>query len=310
MDFNDVGVILVNDGEDSALPDDLFKDYPYKVTQVTIPHGGVSRARNAGLDASKADWVMICDFDDQFCSTLALELIFCAINEDDKDMYWPHFLEEVPQGAAMKIVPHERDIIFIHGKFFRRQWLVDNGIRFHDGLTLHEDVYFNQLAQAVASEDRIGEIKTGFYLWCSNPNSVGRSYGEKFLFKTYDHLMKQRNEVAKEFKRRDMETQVKLVVSKTIVDAFYDFQTYFWKHKENEETYKEMERWFCTFLKRYGNVYAKCDTRAIAKLANQSRDYHFNCGCFLMETETIGNWLSHLMNEVEPYDISVLDVDA
>ena len=116
--------------------------------------------------------------------------------------------------------------------------------------------------------------------------------------------------MAKEFIRRDMETQLKLVVTKTIIDAFYDFQTSMWHKPEYEEIYKTMERWFCTFLKRYGRVYAKCDTRAIAKIGQQSREYHYKIGCFLMETETLGGWLKHMMNDVEPFDLSVLDVDA
>ena len=309
IDFDDVGVILVNDGEESALPDELFKDYPYKVTNLTIPHGGVSRARNAGLQASKADWVIVCDFDDQICSTLGLQLVFSAITEDDKDMYWTKFLEEVPVDGAMKLQPHMRDIVFIHGKVYRRQWLVDNNIRFHNGLTLHEDVFFNQLAQAVADEDRIGKIETGWYLWCHNPSSVGRTYGDTFLFDTYDHLMKQRNEMAREFQRRSMEPQMKLVVGKTVVDAYYDFQTHFWHGKQYVETLKKNERWFCTFFKKWGQVYRKCDTRAIAQLANGSRDYHYKNGCFLMEVESIGQWLKHIMNDVEPFETSVLDVE-
>ena len=310
INFDDVGVILVNDGEESRLPDELFMDYPYKVTNLTVPHGGVSKARNTGIQASKADWVIICDFDDQICNTLGLQLVFSAISEDDKDMYWTRFLEEVPQeDGAIKLMPHSRDVIFIHGKIFRRQWLIDNNIRFHNGLRLHEDVFFNQLAQAIAGEDRIGKIETGWYLWCNNPQSVGRAYGYKFLFETYDHLMIQRNEMAKEFRRRDMDPQVKIVVSKTVIDAFYDFQTAWWHRKENVENYKLMERWFCTFLKRYGADYSKSDTKAISLLASGSRDYHFKNGCFLMETQTIGNWLKHIMNDVKPFDTKVLDVE-
>lgn len=308
IDFKDVGVILINDGEESRLPDELFKDYPYRVDNITIPHGGVSRARNAGIDASKADWVMICDFDDQFCSTLGLQLLFSAIQEDDKDMYYSHFLEEVPVDGAMKLMPHNRDVIFIHGKMFRRQWLVDNNIRFCDGLTLHEDVFFNSLAQAVAEEDRIGEIKSGFYLWCNNPVSVGRSYGGEFLLRTYDHLMKQRNALVKEYQHRKMETQVKIAVCKTVVDAFYDFQTIFWMSKDRWEQYKLNERWFCTFLKRYGAIYAESDVRAIAKLAEGSRDFHYKQGAFLMECKVLGEWLKHIMNDVEPFELTALDV--
>lgn len=309
VNFDDVGVILVNDGEESALSDDLFLDYPYRVTNMTIPHGGVSRARNAGIDASVADWVMICDFDDQFCSTLGLQLLFSAIQEDDKDLYWSHFLEEVvTENGITKLLPHGRDVIFIHGKMFRRKWLEENRIRFHDGLTLHEDVFFNSIAQAVCPEERIGEIKTGFYLWCNNPDSVGRKYGGRFLLDTYDHLMKQRNEIVKEYERRGLQTQVKIAVCKTVVDAFYDFQTVWWQDKANRDVLKKNERWFCTFLKKYGAVYAGCDVRAIAKLAEGSRDFHYKQGCFLMECNVMGTWLSHIINDVEPYPLEVLDV--
>ena len=310
INFDDVGVILVNDGEESRLPDDLFKDYPYKVTNLTVPHGGVSKARNTGIQASRADWVVICDFDDQICNTLGLQLVFSAITEDDKDMYWTRFLEEVPQdNGAVKLMPHSRDVIFIHGKVFRRKWLIDNNIRFHNGLRLHEDVFFNQLAQAIVKEDRLGKIETGWYLWCNNPQSVGRTYGYKFLFDTYDHLMIQRNEMAKEFRRRNMDAQVKIVVSKTVIDAFYDFQTSWWHGKDHIEKYRENERWFCTFLKRYGKDYSQSDTKAISLLASGSRDYHFKNGCFLMETTTIGAWLKHMMNDVKPFDLKVLDVE-
>ena len=310
VNFDDVGVILINDGEESKLPDELFKDYPYRVDNVTIPHGGVSVARNTGIRLSKADWVMVCDFDDQICSTLGLQLLFSAIQEDDKDMYWSHFLEEVVMDdGTVKLLPHGRDVIFIHGKMFRRQWLLDNDIWFRNGLTLHEDVFLNTIAQAVASEDRIGEIKTGFYLWCHNPVSVGRSYGGRFLFDTYDHLMKQRNEIAEEYQKRGMPEQVKITVCKTVVDAYYDFQTAFWRSKGNEEMFTKNERWFCTFLKRYGKVYAESDVRAISKLAEGSRDFHVRQGCFLMESETMGRWLRHIMNDVEPFDLSVLDVE-
>lgn len=309
IDFNQVGVILVNDGEESALPDELFNGYPYKVTNVVIPHGGVSVARNTGLDMSEADWVMVCDFDDQICSTLGLQLLFSAIQEDNKDMYWSHFLEEVDMGdGSIKLLPHGRDTIFVHGKMFRRSWLVENGIRFCDGLTLHEDVFFNTVAQAVAKEDRIGEIKTGFYLWCHNPDSVGRSYGNRFLLDTYDHLMKQRNALAMEFTRRDIEESLKLTVCKTVIDAYYDFQMTAWLTKGNEKVYRKNEQWFCTFLKRWGRVYAETDPKYIAKIAEGSRDYHIRQQTFLMECQTLGRWLKHIMNDVQSLDPKVLDV--
>ena len=98
VNFNEVTVILVNDGEENALPNELFDGYPFEVCQISIPKGNVSKARNAGLDASIADWVMFCDFDDCFSSIFGLYLLFCGIKEDKYDVIWSHFTEETNCG--------------------------------------------------------------------------------------------------------------------------------------------------------------------------------------------------------------------
>ena len=116
IDFKDVSVILVNDGEENALPAECFEGYPYEIHQISIPHGGVSRARNAGLDASVADWVMFCDFDDSFSSLFGLHLIFAAMQEDSCDTLWSCFTEEaLGDDGIVHLVAHERDYVFVHG---------------------------------------------------------------------------------------------------------------------------------------------------------------------------------------------------
>ena len=132
VNFDDIRVILVNDGEENAFAELNPYEYPFIIQQMSIPHGGVSKARNAGLDASDADWVMFCDFDDGFSNIYGLYLIFCAMNEDKYDTLWSCFTEETKdENGKMVLVNHDRDWVFIHGKAHRRQYLVDKGIRFH-----------------------------------------------------------------------------------------------------------------------------------------------------------------------------------
>ena len=64
--FTDFRVLIVCDGEDIVLPEGFGSDCPFEVRSITVPHGGISSARNAGLDASQADWIMWCDSDDAF----------------------------------------------------------------------------------------------------------------------------------------------------------------------------------------------------------------------------------------------------
>jgi glycosyltransferase involved in cell wall biosynthesis len=301
IDFNDVRVILINDGEESRLPDELFEGYPFEVKNITIPHGGVSRARNAGIDASDADWVTICDFDDSFMSRNGLHILLTAAKDDRKVMWWSHFIEETikPDDHSIIYIPHGRDYIFNHGKMFRRSWLVEQELRYCDKLTLHEDVYFNTLTQAVAADEQIGEIESGFYLWAWNGESVSRSF-KNMLIETYNHQIRQRIAICRQLEKRGLDEALKLSIVKTIIDGYYDFQKADWQSKEFSKDYRKAERWYCTFLKAYGNIYRTVDPKEIAGMARCSRDYHLQCGGFLMECITLREFLLHMINDVKP----------
>ena len=299
VNLDEIGVILVNDGEDSRLPDDLFKDYPFEVRNITIPHGGVSVARNAGIDASEAEWVMICDFDDSLLSLNALHVLLTAAKDESRMMYWSHFMEEIATADGIIYHTHDRDYIFNHGKIFRRQWLVDNGLRFHDKLTLHEDVYFNTLTQAVAKEEEIGEIQGSIYLWCWNPDSVSRKT-ENFILTTYSHQIRQRIAIARQLEARGLDKSLEMTVVKTMIDGYYDFQQEYWHSKQLSKDYRLAERWYCTFMKEYWYVYSRVDPKEIAGMARVARNYRNGTGALLMESITLRDFLLHMMNDVKP----------
>ena len=273
IDFKDIGVIVVSDGEESELPDELFKDYPYDVKNLTIPHAGVSGARNAGIDASTADWVMICDFDDTFLSVNALHILLTAAKDETKVMYWSHFMEEIAtKDGGIIYHAHNRDYIFNHGKMFRLKWLRDENLRYCDKLTLHEDVYFNTLTQAVAKDEEIGEIQGSIYLWCWNPDSVSRKY-DNWIIKTFSHQIRQRIAIARQLEARGLQDALELTVVKTFMDAYYDFQQESWHDKELTKDYKLAERWFCSFMMEYWHIYKGIDPKKIAAMAKLARTY-------------------------------------
>lgn len=310
VDFKDVGVILVNDGEEGILPAECFTGYPFKVKQMSIPKGGVSRARNAGLDASTADWVMFCDFDDSFSSLFGLYLLFCAIAEGKYDTIWSNWTEEARrEDGSMVLVAHERDFVFVHGKAHRRQYLVDNGIRFHDKLTIHEDAYFNMLAQVICKPERIGSIQTPFYLWKWNGDSVVRKDRETdFALKTYHHLIRQKIALTEEFLRRGMVDSAVICIIKTVVDAYYDCQQSVWRLPKHKGLVQNAENWFAAYLKRYANYYIKADVKQVAGIAKASRDNALKRGMFFMEAETLSDWLKHIMKDAKPIPRELQDV--
>jgi len=302
VDFEDISVIIVNDGEDHDLPEWCFVDYPYQIDQMSIPKGGVSKARNAGLDDSTADWIMFCDFDDCFSSVFALYLIFCAMHEDKYDTLTAAFTEEVRKNdGQMVLVAHENDYVFIHGKAHRRQYLVDNGIRFHEKLTIHEDVYFNMMAQRVAKPERIAKISSPIYCWRWNPNSVVRKdKADDYILLTYDHLIRQRIALTEAFLKREMNEMAMITIIKTVVDAFYDAQQFEWRKPENKKLVQKAENWVASYLKRYAGLYCKADSKTIAGMVKSSRENSLNKGTFLIEAETLNQYLQRIIDTAKP----------
>ena len=162
---NDVGVIIVNDGTDVHLSREFLDRYSYHIDYRLHEHRGVSATRNACLDYATADYVMFCDADDMFYNACGLYIVFREIEGGGFDSLVSSFIEEsrMPGSRIPVYINHDMDSTFVHGKVHRRQFLLDNNIRWNDALTIHEDSYFNCLCQRLAKE--LKHSVTSFYLW-------------------------------------------------------------------------------------------------------------------------------------------------
>ena len=85
IDMDDIGVIIVNDGTDVHLNEDLFKKYSYDIEYHLNEHKGVSATRNACLDKATAEYVMFCDADDMFYNACGMYIIFREIENGGFD---------------------------------------------------------------------------------------------------------------------------------------------------------------------------------------------------------------------------------
>jgi hypothetical protein len=77
---------------------------------------------------------MFCDADDCFISTIALSLIISQTT-NSFDALICDFIEEHKQ--PLMYIPHHNDSIFVHGKVYRRQFLLDNSIEWNPTLREH-----------------------------------------------------------------------------------------------------------------------------------------------------------------------------
>jgi glycosyltransferase involved in cell wall biosynthesis len=177
VDFGQFRVLVVNDGG-HRLPEEELARLSYKVEQIDIGHGGISKARNTGIERARAPFVMFCDFDDTFTNIYALRDIISLL-PCDFDMLWSQLLvEDYLDGKEMLYMTPERQrFVFVHGKVYRRDFLLEQNLRFDEGMTFQEDSQFNAVITARTDFRRIGGIKAQSppYVWIRRQNSVTNS---------------------------------------------------------------------------------------------------------------------------------------
>ena len=138
---NEIEVLIGNDGSDIKLSEEFLGSFSYPIRYYRFDHSGLPGTRGHLFDASTADYVMFCDADDMFLSSLALYTIL-AYARKGFDALICDFMEEVKdrKTGACIYFPHKKDCTFVHGKVYRRQFLLDNRIVWHPDVRGHEDI--------------------------------------------------------------------------------------------------------------------------------------------------------------------------
>lgn len=175
VDFSRIELILVNDGfSDYSISDDFFAlFFNLNIRLVTLEkNSGPGVARQVGIDHSSAEYVMFCDCDDLIHNVGVLYSLLFEMQSFDCDFVSSSWLEEVVLDGAASFITHEFEQTWLHGKMFLRRFLVDNNIRFHPDLRVHEDTYFLKLVSALCSNRRHFNLPS--YVWTFSPNSITR----------------------------------------------------------------------------------------------------------------------------------------
>lgn len=289
--FNEISVIICNDGSDVFLSDDLLNSYPYKIEYHKEPHRGVSATRNACLDYSTAEYVMFCDADDMLYNACGLWIIFREM-ESGFDSLVSIFTEETrnPETKEVMYTNHEMDSTFVHGKIHRRQYLIDKNIRWNDKLTIHEDSYFNILCQNLSQN--VKYCQTPFYLWKWRDDSVCR-HDPKYILKTYKNMLDSNDALIDEFLSRGMQEKVMFFTAFMIFDAYYTMNKPEWIDQENQEYRNSTEKHFSKWYEKHEDIWNSIPVNDKMMISNQVRSRSVMEG-MRMEAITIDGWLKHI----------------
>lgn len=292
INFGDIGVIIVNDGTDIHLSDELLNSYPYKIEYYLNEHKGVSATRNACLDHATAEYVMFCDADDMFYNMCGLWIVFREMENGGFDSLVSVFIEEtrMPDTKEVTYINREMDSTFVHGKVHRRQYLLDNNIRWNPNLTIHEDSFFNIQCQNLSLN--IKYCTSPFYLWKWRDDSVCR-HDPKYILKTYKNMIDSNDALIQEFEKRLVYDKVQFYVAFMIFDAYYTMNKPEWINQENKEYRDSTELRFSTYYKKYKRIWDGISLTDKTQISQGVRARVVTEG-MNMESMTISDWLVHI----------------
>ena len=169
--YKDYEVIIGSDGGDK-LPLELLDKYSFKYKYLYLEHSGVCHTRNILLQQATADYVMFCDIDDEFSDKNGLAIMIEIAEKTNADVIGSQYSVERLNEDKIVLDVYEQDTIRVHGKIFKRQYLIDNNITYPDELEFNGDMKFLWLAYKLTRN--IVWTKNNFYIWKYNKNSITR----------------------------------------------------------------------------------------------------------------------------------------
>ena len=289
----DIGVIIVNDGSDVFLSDELLKSYPFKIDYYKNPHAGVSATRQACLDKAKADYVMFCDADDMFYNACGLWIIFQEIENGGFDSLVSVFVEEtrIPQTKQVAYINREMDSTFVHGKVHRRKYLIENDIRWNPDLTIHEDSYFNIQCQRLST--KVKYCQAPFYLWKWRDDSVCR-HDPKYILKTFNNMLDSSDACVQQFVKRHKISIAKQLSTSMIFDCYYTMNKKEWLDQENQEYRHATELRFKEYYLKYKEYFKTINEMEKNQIIVGIKNRMFQEG-LMMESITFDDWINEIL---------------
>lgn len=186
--FPDIEVILVDDGspDGSGAICDEYAKRDERVVVIHKENGGVSSARNMGLDRASGEYIMFCDSDDcvspewveklyHLVSRAEVDWAFCGyqmVSSEDGSLISEHPIKELTETVPGRAFWELKKRYFFNmpwNKVFKKEMLDRFAIRFDGNVSYNEDLIFN-LRYLKVCKKRIGMCEEPLYYYTLGKN--------------------------------------------------------------------------------------------------------------------------------------------
>jgi Glycosyl transferase family 2. len=288
---NDIEVLIGNDGSDIKLSEDFLGSFSYPIRYVEFDHSGLPGTRGRLFDLATADYVMFCDADDMFLTNLALYTIL-AFAGKGFDALVVDFMEEVIDRKTGRSLffPHKKDSTFVHGKIYRRQFLLDNHIVWHPDVKCHEDSGYNCLALKVAKDVQYCRIP--LYLWKWREGSICRK-DPLYVPKTYTRMIYSNGWLVKDFLDRGMVKEAEYYTAVLVYGTYYMLNKPIWLDPMNAQYRYETEKCFQAYYRNHRALFLSVDPKVRNHIIAGTKRRVLKEGV-LLEKFTFEDWIRHI----------------
>lgn len=220
QDFiNFCSVTIVNDGSEVDYSKEVkfFSNF-MKIKEIKLEKNcGPAVARQIGLDNTSNPYIIFIDADDMFLDCFSIKYLLGSIIRNNCEVVSSSFCEEYK--GELKPLPNS--LIWLHGKIFKRSFLVDKNIKFNDSRS-NEDNGFLKLIKLCGANIKF--VTGNTYIYINNKNSITRNKDNNYKYSSLEWLAYNTMWAINEgLKRVEYNTDFSEIAYSTLVCLFYNY---------------------------------------------------------------------------------------
>ncbi len=256
--LQDIEILVINDGsldQSQSIIDEFQKRYPEKIFGFIKENGGLSDARNYGIDRAKGDYIGFVDSDDYVTETMfsemydlamrhEAELVICNLQKVDEHGVVTQQLTQLPNHKGKIVLTDHLSVFsdisyFACNKIFKRHLF--SQLRFKKGIHF-EDIEL--IPKLLLQCETLAFTENYHYQYLERAESISKSHTLKGL-----DILSAVESVSQAFMKSKFSNESAVLKNFKILEGVYTFLAYLAFVKKDEDFYN-MSNALTYFLKK------------------------------------------------------------